>query len=102
MVRPILQTNNGVPTLAAGISTDFETNTNFGTLSFNPAIVAGGIWNTSVWDDSLWSAGDVTTKIWQGVSGLGFSASINLAIASQGIDLKWASTDYVMEKGGVL
>jgi hypothetical protein len=102
MVRPILQTNNGIPTLAAGISTDFDTQTQFGTLSFNPAIVKGGVWNTSVWDDSLWSAGDVTTKVWQGVSGLGFAGSINLAIASQGIDLKWASTDYVMEKGGVL
>jgi len=102
MVRPILQTNNGVPTLAAGISVDFDTQTQFGTLSFNPAIVKGGIWNTSVWDDALWSSGDVTTKIWQGVSGLGFAGSINLAIASQGIDLKWASTDYVMEKGGVL
>ena len=102
MVRPILQTNNGIPTLAAGISVDFDTQTQFGTLSFNPAIVKGGIWNTSVWDDALWSSGDVTTKIWQGVSGLGFAGSINLAIASQGIDLKWASTDYVMEKGGVL
>jgi hypothetical protein len=102
MVRPILQTNNGVPTLAAGISTDFDTQTQFGTLSFNPAIVAGGIWNTSVWDDALWASGDVTTKVWQGVSGLGFAGSINLAIASQGIDLKWASTDYVMERGGVL
>jgi hypothetical protein len=102
MVRPILQTNNGIPTLAAGISTDFDTQTQFGTLSFNPAIVKGGIWNTSVWDDALWASGDVTTKVWQGVSGLGFAGSINLAIASQGIDLKWASTDYVMEKGGVL
>jgi hypothetical protein len=25
-----------------------------------------------------------------------------LSIASQGIDFKWTSTDYVMEKGGVL
>jgi hypothetical protein len=102
MVRPILQTNNGIPTLAAGISTDFDTQTQFGTLSFNPSIVAGGVWDISVWDDALWSAGDVTTKVWQGVSGLGFAGSINLAIASQGIDLKWTSTDYVMEKGGVL
>jgi hypothetical protein len=102
MVRPTFQTNNGIPTVAAGISVDFDTQTQFGSLSFNPAIVAGGIWDTSIWDDALWSAGDVTTKIWQGVTGLGFCGSINLAVASQGIDLKWASTDYVMEKGGVL
>lgn len=102
MVRPILQTNNGVPTLSCGISVDFDTQTDFGTLSFNPAIVNGGVWDTSVWDDAIWGQGYITTKIWQGVTGLGYSGSINLAVASQGIDVRWASTDYVMERGGVL
>ena len=102
MVRPILQTNNGVPTIAVNISTDFEPETQFGTLTFNPASTVGGTWNVSEWDDALWSAGDIVTKTWMGVTGLGFSASINLSIASQGIDFKWTSTDYVMEKGGVL
>ena len=102
MVRPTFQTNNGVPTVAAGISVDFDTQTEFGTLTFNPSIVSGGVWDVSVWDDTIWVAGDITTKIWQGVSGLGFAASINLAVASQGIDFKWDSTDYVFEKGGVL
>jgi hypothetical protein len=102
MVRPIFQSNNGVPTTAVNISTDFEPQTEFGTLTFNPASTVGGVWDTSVWDDALWSAGDLVTKTWYGVTGLGFSASVNLSIASQGIDFKWTSTDYVMEKGGVL
>ena len=102
MVRPIFQTNNGIPTTAISISTDFDTQTEFGSLTFNPSSVTGGTWDVSVWDDALWSAGDIVTKTWVGVTGLGFSASINLAIASQGIDFKWTSTDYVMEKGGVL
>ena len=102
MVRPIFQSNNGVPTTAVNISTDFEPQTEFGSLSFNPASTIGGTWDVSVWDDALWSAGDLVTKTWYGVTGLGFSASVNLSIASQGIDFKWTSTDYVMEKGGVL
>jgi hypothetical protein len=102
MVRPIFQSNNGVPTTAVNISTDFEPQTEFGSLSFNPASTVGGVWDTSVWDDALWSAGDLVTKTWYGVTGLGFSASVNLSVASQGIDFKWTSTDYVMEKGGVL
>ena len=59
-------------------------------------------------DDVLFLLGDVafggliTTKYWQGVTGLGFSASINLNVASQNIDFRWASVDYVMENGGVL
>ena len=102
MVRPIFQSNNGVPTTAVNISTDFEPQTEFGTLTFNPATTTGGTWDFSVWDDALWSAGDIVTKTWYGVTGLGFAASINLSVASQGIDFKWTSTDYVMEKGGVL
>jgi hypothetical protein len=102
MVRPIFQSNNGIPTTAVNISTDFEPQTEFGMLSFNPASTVGGVWDVSVWDDALWSAGDLVTKTWVGVTGLGFSASVNLAVASQGIDFKWTSTDYVMEKGGVL
>jgi hypothetical protein len=102
MVRPIFQSNNGVPTTAVNISTDFDPQTEFGTLTFNPASTTGGVWDVSVWDDALWSAGDIVTKSWVGVTGLGFSASINLSVASQGIDFKWTSTDYVMEKGGVL
>jgi hypothetical protein len=102
MVRPIFQSNNGVPTTAVNISTDFEPQTQFGTLTFNPATTTGGTWDFSVWDDALWSAGDIVTKTWYGVTGLGFAASINLSVASQGIDFKWTSTDYVMEKGGVL
>ena len=102
MVRPIFQSNNGVPTTAVNISTDFEPQTEFGTLTFNPASTIGGVWDFSLWDDALWSAGDIVTKIWYGVTGLGFAASVNLSIASQGIDFKWTSTDYVMEKGGVL
>jgi hypothetical protein len=102
MVRPIFQSNNGIPTTAVNISTDFEPQTEFGMLSFNPASTVGGVWDVSVWDDALWSSGDLVTKTWVGVTGLGFSASVNLAVASQGIDFKWTSTDYVMEKGGVL
>jgi hypothetical protein len=102
MVRPIFQSNNGLPTIAVDISTDFEPQTQFGTLTFNPASTIGGTWDASLWDDALWSAGDIVTKTWMGVTGLGFSASINLSVASQGIDFKWTSTDYVMEKGGVL
>jgi len=102
MVRPIFQSNNGVPTTALNISTDFEPQTEFGTLTFNPASTIGGTWDFSLWDDALWSAGDIVTKTWYGVTGIGFAASVNLSIASQGIDFKWTSTDYVMEKGGVL
>jgi hypothetical protein len=102
MVRPILQTDNGVPTVLCGISTDFETVDLTSQISFNPNILAIGLWDISEWDDANWGGGLVTTKIWQGVTGLGYAGSVSLNVVSQAIEFHWASTDYVMERGGVL
>ena len=102
MVRPILFTDNGLPTVLCGINTDFETQNNIGQVSFNPALVSVGIWDTSLWDDAEWGGGNTISKNWQGVTGIGYAAGIILNIASQDIDVRWASTDYVMERGAIL
>jgi hypothetical protein len=104
LVRPILQTSNGVPTVLCGISVDFDTQSQLGQVSFNPATTKAGRWDEAIWDSTIWNWGgdSAINKDWQGVSGLGFAASVNINVASQGIDVHWASTDYVMEKGGVL
>ena len=102
LVRPIFQTDNGLPTVLCGISTDFDTQPLVNQLAFNPVTSQVGIWDTSKWDKTNWGGGLFVTKYWQGVTGLGFSGSVNLNVASQGIDFHWASTDYVMENGGVL
>ena len=102
LVRPILQTDNGLPTVLCGISTDFDTTPLTNQIAFNPSLIPVGIWGTSNWDSAIWGGGLTVTKFWQGVSGLGFAGSININVASQGIEFHWASTDYVMEAGGVL
>jgi hypothetical protein len=102
LVRPILQTDNGLPTVLCGISTDFDTVPLTNQIAFNPVTVSVGVWDVSKWDATNWGGGLVTSRYWQGVTGTGFAASINLNVASQGIDFHWASTDYVMEAGGVL
>ena len=102
MVRPILQSTGGVPNVVCGLSVDFDTQSQLGQVQFNPSTLTDGIWDASRWDQANWSGGLITTKIWQGVTGLGFAGSINLNVASRGIELHWASTDYVMERGGVL
>jgi hypothetical protein len=102
MVRPILQSSGGVPGVFCGLSIDFDTQSQLGAVSFNPSALGTGDWDSAVWDDAIWAGGLTTTKIWQGVTGIGFAASINLNVAAQNIELHWASTDYVMEAGGVL
>jgi hypothetical protein len=102
MVRPILFTDNGTPTILCGINTDFDTQNNTGQVSFNPALVSVGVWDTSTWDNANWGGGNTISKQWQGVTGIGYAAGIILNIATQDIDVRWASTDYVMERGGIL
>jgi hypothetical protein len=102
MVRPILQSSGGVPNVYCGLSTDFQTEINLGQVSFNPAAQTDGVWDASTWDNANWSGGLTTTKIWQGVTGIGFTGSINLNVAARNIELHWASTDYIMERGGVI
>ena len=102
MVRPILQSTGGVPSVLCGISVDFDTQSQLGAVSFNPNTQTEGIWDTAKWDGNTWSGGLITTKIWQGVTGIGYTGSVNLNAASRGIELHWASTDYVMEAGGVV
>jgi hypothetical protein len=102
MVRPILQSTGGVPSVLCGISVDFDTQSQLGAVSFNPTTQSEGIWDTAKWDGNVWAGGLITTKIWQGVTGIGYTGSVNLNAASRNIELHWASTDYVMEAGGVV
>jgi hypothetical protein len=102
LVRPILQTDNGLPSVLCGISVDFETVDLTSQISFNPSILQTGEWDLDTWDNANWGGGLVTTKVWQGVTGLGYAGSVSLNVVSQGIEFHWASTDYVMENGGVL
>ena len=44
LVRPILQSSGGVPTVLCGISVDFEPIDNLGAVSFNPAAQREAIW----------------------------------------------------------
>jgi hypothetical protein len=102
LVRPILQTDNGLPTVLCGISTDFDTVNLTNQISFNPSILNTGEWDIDTWDNANWGGGLVTTKIWQGVTGLGYAGSVSLNVVSQRIEFHWASTDFVMERGGIL
>jgi hypothetical protein len=102
MVRPIIQTDNGIPTILCGINTDFDYQNQLGQVTFNPASTDLGTWDNATWDVNTWGGNLNINRIWQGVTGIGYSAGINMSIASQGIDVHWVSTDYVMERGGTL
>jgi hypothetical protein len=102
MIRPIFQTDNGLPAILVGINTDFDAQNSLGSVSFNAVSSTLGVWDTAQWDEDVWGGNLSLTKLWQGVTGLGYSGGIVMKMASQGIDVYWVSSDYVMERGGVL
>lgn len=102
MIRPIFQTDNGLPGILVGINTDFDAQNSLGAVSFNAINTATGTWDNATWDDQVWGGNLALTKLWQGVTGIGYSGGIIMKVASQGIDVRWVSSDYVMERGGVL
>jgi len=102
LVRPILLTDNGVPSILANVSTDFQEQNNLGAVQFNPGAYAVGLWDAAIWDQATWGGTLTVNKDWQGVSGIGYCAGLNLSIASQNIEVHWASTDFVFEPGGIL
>jgi len=102
MIRPTFLVDSGAPGVFAGINTDFQTQNNLGQVSFQSAPTTAALWDVATWDNYVWSGNLIIYRNWQGVSGLGYAAGINLNIVSQGINVHWVSTDYVMEKGTVL
>jgi len=102
LVRPTFQTDNGVPTVLCGMNVDFDYQNSLGAVAFNPASTSLGSWDNGIWDQTTWGGNLSINRIWQGVTGLGFAGGINMSLASQGIDVHWVSTDFVMERGGVL
>jgi hypothetical protein len=102
MIRPIFQTDNGLPGILVGINTDFDVQNSLGSVSFNAVSSTLGVWDTALWDEDVWGGALSLTKLWQGVTGIGYSGGIIMKVASQGIDVRWVSSDYVMERGGIL
>jgi len=102
MVRPILLTDNGVPSVLCAVNTDFDTQSQLGQVAFSPSAYSVGLWDISDWDEAVWGGTLTVNKDWQGVTGIGYCGSISLNVASQNIEVHWASTDFVMEKGGVI
>jgi len=99
MIRPILNTD-GNPGISANLNIDFQIDTTSSPISTTP--ITGATWDTATWDSGVFSGGLAITKLWQSATGLGYAAGTQLTCATNGIDLRWVSTDIVYEQGGIL
>lgn len=99
MVRPLFL-SEGEINPAVLINVNFQQNRTTSPPSFTGGI--GTEWDDGEWDAFDWASGDTLSSRWQAVSGVGFSAGIRVVTQTQNINVRWVSTDYVYEVGGVL
>lgn len=99
MTRPILRTN-GTPAILQSMNVDFNISASTSPLSFTPTL--SGSWDSGLWDTALWGADLNIVQSWQSVSGIGYYGAPQMQLSSQGIDVRWVSTDIVYETGAIL
>lgn len=98
MVRPcILSTGQFSVSLAANVN--FSFNTAVAPAAFQT--LSPGRWDEDLWDSAIWGGGLAPYLQWQSVTGIGFVASLRLLIRSNA-ETYWASTDWLLEDGGVM
>lgn len=98
-VRPII-TANGTFTPSIGLVFDFQG----GTTSSSPQLSTASstaAWNTSPWDTTPWGSVYITNRNWQWIGGIGFAATMVMQSSTKGMNVTWASTDWLYERGGV-
>jgi hypothetical protein len=89
--------SNGTPSVSVGVNVDFNIADNIAPLSFTPPVV--GIWDVSLWDTGIWGSDLEIQNNWQGITGVGFCAGLQLVSTSSKLNIQWASTDVVFQLG---
>jgi hypothetical protein len=100
MLRPIISTD-GSPAVLLGVNTDFDTSDPTGIPTFTANTSA--IWDLATWDGGFTWGGDLQVRRdWQTAFGLGYCISAHMKGTMKNCRMRWASTDYLLQGGGVV
>lgn len=99
MARPIFR-SDGTPSVRAEINVDFNTEAPISSLNYTPSSYA--TWDSGVWDASQWGGALNVFQQWQGVHGVGYYGAPIVQTAANNIQVRWVSTDIVIEGGAIL
>lgn len=99
MIRPMILAT-GTPVTSANMVADFDLQDTTSAISVVAASQA--TWDSATWDSGLWGLGLTPYKTWQSANGIGTALAPRVKVAVNGFIGKWAATDVVIERGGVL
>lgn len=102
MVRPIISTD-GMPTILFGVNADFDLSDPLGMPTFAPFNPAPAVWDTALWDGvGVWGGDMFIKRDWQTAFAIGYCLAGHMKGYVQNARLRWASTDFLIDNGGVL
>lgn len=99
MTRPILRAT-GTPSVQGSMNIDFAKEITTTALSYTPTNDA--VWDSALWDVGVWGGGYNIYQQWQGVNGVGYYGAPQMRMATNGVDVRWVSTDVVFEEGQII
>jgi hypothetical protein len=86
---------------AGQINVDFDTVSKPQINYASPTIVAAQ-WDSGVWDDAIWGGDIAPFTQWVSAARMGHYGTYRIRTASSSADVRYYSTDYVYEGGGIL
>ena len=95
--RPTLFTD-GTPVVNIGMNVDFDM-AGIPTPVELTDLPSAGLWGSGLWGSAVWGGGMSVQNNWQGITGLGYCGGIVLTSATNSVQLEWASTDVVFQRG---
>lgn len=100
MFRPLFMTNGSL-NFNVGLNMDFEDGGPIDTAVYT--VPPSALWDSAIWDVDIWAVDLLVIKDWRTpASKMGFRASGVVRVATNGLTVQWAATDYLMEKGDIL
>jgi uncharacterized protein YaiE (UPF0345 family) len=100
LIRPVLLVN-GAYDLYIGVNVDFDDSQDYSIVLASQA--TGSLWDTALWDTGVFGSGPATSKQWNSVGvNDGYAVAAKMQIRSKIATVKWQSTDFVYERGGVI
>lgn len=100
MARPVILINGSLQ-FSLSLNIDFNTTPPpLPALTLTTGKVA--TWNVSLWSAPTYWSNLVVIKNWLGISGLGYSSSLNVAASCLGVTMQWQSVDYIFQEAGLL
>jgi hypothetical protein len=101
MARPTLY-SDGNPAILMGINLDYDQVTTPTGVLTAASSATGMIWGSMTWGSMVWGGTLQPIKNWQYAAGMGYAAALRIKATNNISELRWASTDYVFEPGGII